>query len=416
MSETLNQYCERALDASRNEGLHRTLRLVESPQKPVIRFNGRDYDNFSSNDYLGLANHPGLKRHVTQAIETHGIGAGASPLISGYQRPMMQLQRALADLKGTESALVFNSGYATAIGVIPALFGPKDILVIDKLSHASLIDGARKSGAKLRIFRHNDTQDLEKKLQWSVSQLKSDQTKEKGHIGIIGESVYSMDGDHAPLKRMVELKNSYGAWLMIDEAHSTGLYGDQGRGLIQREELSDQIEIQMGTLGKALGCSGGFIAGSDQLVDFLINKARSFIFSTALPPMVSAAAVASIQYLKSEEGDTLREKLFHNIRTFHDAIPVEWKNEEGSDGPGLHLHQELTTPILPWWVGDAEKAVQLSQELLTQGYFVPAIRYPTVPPSTSRLRITISASHTKAAINKLAIKLVQCHERLIHRT
>jgi 8-amino-7-oxononanoate synthase len=416
MPETLDQFCRRSLDVVKAEGLKRHLRLIESPQSSIIRINGREYQNFSSNDYLGLANHPEIKIQAAQAMETFGTGAGASPLISGFQPPLSELQKALADLKGAESSLVFNSGYSTAIGTIPALFGPNDILILDKLCHASLIDGVRKSGAKLRIFRHNDTDDLEKKLKWATSQLKASSAKESSHIGIIVESVYSMDGDRAPLKRIVELKQSHGAWIMVDEAHATGLFGEQGKGLIQQEGLSEDVEVQMGTLGKALGCSGGFITGSKWLINFLINKARSFIFSTALSPMVSAAALASVQMIKSKEGDSLRKTLFDHIRTFHEAVGDRWKNSVDSTDPGLHQSAQLTTPILPWWVGEAEKAVQLSQALMDRGLFVPAIRYPTVPPNTSRLRITLSASHSKSAIETLAKQLVQCHEQLNLRT
>lgn len=412
MSETLNQFCHRSLDSVKAEGLNRHLRVVESPQSSVIRINGREYQNFSSNDYLGLANHPQIKKQAIKTMETYGIGAGASPLISGFQKPQQALQYALADMKSVESALVFNSGYSTAAGAIPALFGPKDILIIDKLCHASLIDGARKSGAKLRVFRHNDTNDLEKKLKWATSQPKKHPAEEAAHICIIAESVYSMDGDRAPLKRLVELKRSYQAWLMIDEAHSTGLFGAQGRGLIQEEGLSEHVEIQMGTLGKALGCSGGFIAGSKVLIDFLINKARSFIFSTAPSPMVSAAALTSVQIARSEEGDRLRKTLFDHIQTFHETISDHWKNSGTSSAPRLETSADMATPIFPWWVGEAEKAVQLSQALMDRGIFVPAIRYPTVPPNTSRLRITISAAHSKTAIHNLAKQLVQCHEQL----
>ena len=412
MSETLNQFCQRSLDTVQLEGLKRQLRLIESPQSSVVQIDGREYQNFSSNDYLGLANHPGIKEKVLQTMEAFGTGAGASPLISGFQTPQNELQMALADLKGAESALVFHSGYCTAVGTIPALFEPTDILIIDKLCHASLIDGARRSGAKLRVFRHNDTVDLEKKLKWAASQSTTPGTKDGNHIGIIAESVYSMDGDHAPLKQIAALKHAYGAWLMIDEAHSTGLFGKHGAGLIQEQGLSGQVDIQMGTLGKALGCSGGFIAGSKLLVDFLINKARSFIYSTAPSPMVSAAALACLHITTSEEGDHLRKNLFDRIQTFHEAVGEPWRNPIGGTASGLHQTAGLTSPILPWWVGDAEKAVRLSQALMDRGLFVPAIRYPTVPPNTSRLRITLSASHSSAAIENLVKQLVHCHEQL----
>jgi glycine C-acetyltransferase/8-amino-7-oxononanoate synthase len=287
--------------------------------------------------------------------------------------------------------------------------------VIDKLCHACLVDGARMSGAKIRVFRHNDMASLERLLQWSRQNMQSRSLAEQGKIGVLGESVYSMDGDVAPLKSMAALKERYGAWLMIDEAHATGVFGRKGEGLIHALGLSGRIEIQMGTLGKALGCSGGFVAGTRQLVDLLINKARSFIFSTAPSPSVSAASLAAVEIIQSEEGSLMREQLFRNIQCFWGGIPDAWKNRttEGGNLQGLKCALAPETPILSWHVGDAQTALTLSKELLACGFFVPAIRYPTVPRGTARLRITLSAAHTEAMIESLMIGLLACHEKLI---
>ncbi|HWY78683.1 MAG TPA: 8-amino-7-oxononanoate synthase, partial [Verrucomicrobiae bacterium] len=264
------------LDEIRRQGLYRELRRVDSPQSPRIVVNGRTLLNFSSNDYLGLADHSVLKEAAIKAVERFGSGSGASRLICGSLAPHHELETALAAFKGTESALTFSSGYVTAIGVICALTGKDDVLVLDKLVHASIVDAARLSGAKLRIFAHNDLNELEDILRWAGQRAVP---ARRPRAIILTESVFSMDGDLAPLKEIVALKQKYGAWLMVDEAHATGIFGPHRRGLADELSVSDQIEIQMGTLGKALGSSGGYICGPRVLVDYLINRARSFIFS-----------------------------------------------------------------------------------------------------------------------------------------
>ncbi|HEY4984471.1 MAG TPA: 8-amino-7-oxononanoate synthase, partial [Verrucomicrobiae bacterium] len=284
------------LAALREQGLHRELRRVDSPQGPRIEIGGRMLLNFSSNDYLGLANHPALKAAAIKAVEKFGAGAGASRLICGSLAPFHELEETLAAFKGTEAALSFSTGYAAAIGTITALLGKDDIIIVDKLVHACIVDAARLCGAKLRVFAHNDLNDLEEILKWADSRRQSWSSipRAAGLSGntlkrelqqprtlIVTESVFSMDGDHAPLREIVELKNKHGAWLMVDEAHATGLYGKNRRGLAEELGMSDRIEIQMGTLGKALGASGGYICGSRVLIDYLVNRARSFIFSTA---------------------------------------------------------------------------------------------------------------------------------------
>jgi 8-amino-7-oxononanoate synthase len=255
----------------------RELRRVDSPQVPRARVAGRELLNFSSNDYLGLANHPLLKEAAIKAVEQFGCGSGASRLICGSLAPHHELEEALAAFKGVEAALSFSSGYAAAVGTICALMGKDDVLALDKLVHASIIDAARLSGAKLRIFAHNDLNELEEILKWAGGRTAAPLPR-RPRVLIVTESVFSMDGDHAPLRETVQLKETYGAWLMVDEAHATGLFGRARRGLAEELQVSDRIEIQMGTLGKALGSSGGFIAGSRPLIELLVNRARTFIF------------------------------------------------------------------------------------------------------------------------------------------
>ncbi len=287
---------KRRLDAIRGQKLFRELRRVDSAQGPRIEIGGKSFLNFSSNDYLGLANDPVLKEAAIKAVKQFGAGSGASRLICGSLAPFHQLEEALADFKRTEAALTFSTGYATAIGTICALLGRDDIIILDKLVHASIVDAAKLSGAKLRIFSHNDLNDLEDKLKWAGKVSKAESGKRKAEILIVTESIFSMDGDAAPLREIVALKEKYGAWLMVDEAHATGIIGEDGRGLAEELGVSSQIEIQMGTLGKALGASGGYICGSRALIDYLVNRARSFIFSTAPVPAAAAAATAAIQF------------------------------------------------------------------------------------------------------------------------
>src|ERR1017187_7661151 len=299
---------QQRLDALRGQSLFRELRRIDLPQSPRIKIGGKTYLNFSSNDYLGLANDPVLKEAAIKAIEKFGAGARASRLICGSLARFHQLEEALADFKRTEAAMTFSTGYATAIGTIGALLGKDDVIILDKLVHASIVDAAKLSGAKLRVFAHNDLNDLEDKLKWAAADSRHSSLVTR-HILIVTESIFSMDGDAAPLREIVTLKEKYGAWLMADEAHATGIIGESGRGLADVLGVSQHIEIQMGTLGKALGASGGFICGSHALIDLLVNRARSFIFSTAPVPAAAAAAAAGIQIAQSSEGEKRRENL-----------------------------------------------------------------------------------------------------------
>ena len=372
----------RDLDEIRDAGLWRELREIESAQSARIKFGGREFINFSSNDYLGLAGHPALGQAAREAIEQFGVGSGASRLICGSLQPHHALEAALAKWQGTGAALVFSTGFVAAQGVLTSLLGRGDVVILDKKAHASMIDGAKLSGATLRVFRHNDLENLEKLLQWAADR--------GGRVLVASESVFSMDGDHAPLAGIVELKERYGAWLMLDEAHAVGLYGPLGQGLAAAGGLGERIEIRMGTLGKAVGAAGGFICGSRQLVDLLVNKARSFIFSTAPSPAVSAAARAGVELIQGAEGQSLRGQLWQRVDELRrGAALLGWKTPAEPSA------------ILPLIVGEEAKAVATMDHLREAGFFIPAIRYPTVPRNEARLRVTLTANHTAENIEQL---------------
>lgn len=351
--------------------------------------------NFSSNDYLGLANHPALKEAAVRAVERFGAGSGASRLVCGSLAPHHELDDALAVFKGTEAALSFSSGYAAAMGTVCALVGKGDIVILDKLIHACLIDAARLSGATVRVFKHNDLADLEEILVWAGAERQKPSATpapvgRPSQVLVITESVFSMDGDLAPLRNIVELKERHGAWLMVDEAHGTGLFGEHRRGVIEAMEVSGRVEIQMGTLGKSLGAAGGYIAGSRMLIDWLVNRARSFIFSTAPAPAAAAAAIAAIELVGSGEGEERRQALWGRVNRLKERVI----------GRGWLL-PAVQSAILPLMVGPESEAVRISRELYDQGILIPAIRYPTVARGKARLRLTATASHTWEEIERL---------------
>ncbi len=398
---SFDEELNRRLAALRQNNLHRELRRVDSPPGTRIQIGGRTLLNFSSNDYLGLAGDPSLKEAAIRAVEKYGAGSGASRLICGSLAPHHELEEVLADFKGAEAALSFSTGYATAIGTICALLGKDDVIVLDKLVHACIVDAARLSGAKIRVFAHNDLDDLEKILKWTRrGELCEPQTKsgtrvthpsEKRRTLIVTESVFSMDGDAAPLREIVALKEKYGAWLMVDEAHATGLYGKHRRGLVEESGVGGQIEVQMGTLGKATGASGGYICGSRPLIDFLVNRARSFIFSTAPVPAAAAAAAAGVRLIQSSRGETRRKLLWTRVD--------ELKSEIGN------RKSEIPSAIVPILIGDETRAVATSAALRERDIFVPAIRYPTVARGKARLRVTLTATHTPDDISQLVAAL-----------
>ena len=389
MNSFTNELNRRLADL-REQNLFRELRRVDSAQGSRIQIGGKFFLNFSSNDYLGLANHPTLKEAAIRAVEKFGAGAGASRLICGSLVPFHELEGTLAAFKKTESALTFSTGYAAAVGTITALVGKDDIIILDKLVHACIVDAAKLSGAKLRIFNHNDLNDLEDKLKWATTHARHSSLATR-HILIVTESIFSMDGDAAPLREIAGLKEKYGAWLMVDEAHATGIIGKNGRGLAEELGVGNQIEIQMGTLGKALGASGGYICGNRALIDFLVNRARSFIFSTAPIPAAAATAAAGIQIAQSAEGEKLRAQLLQRITEFRSALCAP--------------HSTISAAIIPLILGDENRALDAATKLREQNIFVPAIRYPTVARGAARLRVTLTAAHTAADVTELVAAL-----------
>ena len=410
-----DQELHRGLAALREQGLYRELRRVDSAQGPRIEMGGRFLLNFSSNDYLGLANAPALKEAAAQAVERYGAGAGASRLMCGSLAPYHELEETIAAFKATEAALSFSSGYATALGALGALLDRDAIVVLDKLVHACIVDAARQSGARMRVFTHNDLNDLEDILKWAAQ---APRLKGQRHVGgakprvlVVTESLFSMDGDQAPLTERVELKDRYGAWLMVDEAHATGLYGSHRRGLAEAMGVAHRIEVQMGTLGKALGAAGGYIAGSRVLIDYLINRARSFIFSTAPVPAAAGAAAAAIRLVQSSEGGKRRDQLWERLGQLSIkgvaacARPGETSPEVSRALPNTATvpaaEARPLSPIIPLLIGDETAAVNLAASLRGQGIFIPAVRYPTVARGAARLRLTLTAAHAPADLEQL---------------
>lgn len=381
------------LKALRAASLDRHLSEIGTAQGPQIEIAGRRFINFSSNDYLGLANDARLRKAATEAINEFGVGAGASRLISGTQSPHLRLERALAKWKGTAAALCFSSGYAAALGTIPALVSKSDVVLLDKLCHASLIDAAKLSGAILRVFPHNNLRKLESHLEWARREYAG------RRVLIVTESVFSMDGDRAPLRELIELKKRFDTVLMLDEAHAVGVIGPHGRGLAAAENLSDDVDVQMGTLSKALGTSGGYICGSHDLIDWLINRARSFIYSTAPPPAIAKAASAAIDFLSSSEGEQRRLLLWEKINLMRQLLLPSARKAINDQLSAINSNEG--SAIFPLLVGDEQAALGLAVALKDEGFLVPAIRYPTVAKGSARLRITVTAAHEENQIRSL---------------
>jgi 8-amino-7-oxononanoate synthase len=393
----LDTFAAAALDELRASGLLRELRSVAGPQGPRVVVDGREVVNFASNDYLGLANDPLLCKEAARAIERYGVGAGASRLVSGNLAPYAALEERLAAFKGKEAAVVFGSGYAANVGTICALAGKGDTLILDKLDHASIVDGARQSGATIRVYPHGDLNKLEKLLKSGSAGAARAVGQRAGRMPalpkrnrtlIITETVFSMDGDLAPLREIVELKERYGAWLMIDEAHATGLFGPQRRGVAGMLGVEERVDVTLGTLSKALGCVGGFVCGSRALADLLVNRARSLIYSTALPPAMVAAAGAAVEFVMSKAGATRCGELWQRVG-------------ELREGMAMQDARPIPSPIIPLLVGNEARAVECSRRLFERGFFAPAIRYPTVGRGAARLRLSVTAAHRSEEIRSL---------------
>ncbi|MEY5013012.1 MAG: hypothetical protein RLZ22_738 [Verrucomicrobiota bacterium] len=359
----------------RAQGLERELHPLESSAGIRVIRSGKSLWNFASNDYLGLASHPALAEAFTEGIKKFGTGSTASRLVCGTLAPHQQLEASLAEAKQSQAALTFSSGFACALGIIPAVVSKNDFVLLDKLCHACLIDAAKLSGATIRVFPHNDLAKL-KSLLTSIRAKSAD-----ARILVATESVFSMDGTACLLTPMVDLIEAFDAMLLLDEAHGFGVLGPSGMGLAEQENVAHRITFQMGTLSKAAGLSGAYVCASRDWVKLLINKARSFIYSTAPPPALAHAALASLHIIRSPEGATLRENLRENIRSLTD--------------------RDSSIPIIPRILGSNEATLSAARALAEKCFLVPAIRYPTVPRNTARLRISLSAAHPREAIESL---------------
>jgi len=378
---------EQELQSLKAKGLYRRLHEVETAQGPRIRMNGREMISLASNNYLGLASHPRLKEAVCEAANQYGAGSGASRLLSGTCVLHTRLEEEIVGFLGEEAALIFNSGYAANTGILSALCGKEDLILCDVLNHASIVDGCRLSRSDVKLYRHLDCDMLEDRLKRS----------NKYHYKrgwIVTESLFSMDGDLAPLPELAALAERYGAHLYLDEAHAIGVLGDKGRGSASLFGVEDRITLRMGTLSKALGSFGAFAAGDREIINLLINRARSLIYSTALPPPVLAASRAALELVRTDQGDRLRKRLFSNIRRL--ARGLKGIGFEGITGE---------TPILPLILGPVNKALAAAQALYEGGVFAPAIRPPTVPKGKSRLRFSVMAQDTAEDLDTAVLVL-----------
>ncbi len=377
------------LDSLDQRGLLRRLRTVTGDQGPFVEIDGQRVLLLCSNNYLGLATHPAVIEAARNATARFGAGSGGSRLISGSMSCHLQLEDELAAFKGTERALLFNSGYAANCGILQGLLGEGDLIFSDSLNHASIIDGCRLSKARTVIYPHSDFEALEALMMQELPHR-------RGRWLIVTDGVFSMDGDLAPLPVLVRLKNSYEALLMVDDAHGTGVLGNGGRGTGEYLGCMEGIDLHMGTLGKALGGAGAYLAGSTAAVELLINRARSFVFSTSLPPAVPAAASAALNIVTGSEGVVLRQKLVDNRKRFVASL------RQG----GLAV-AEHPSPIVPILTAEPAPTMAASNRLLAEGYFVQGIRPPTVPVGSCRLRATLMASHLPSDLDAAAKAIVR---------
>ena len=387
-----NSWIKENLNQIKQSNLHRELVEISSSMTPEIVINKKIYYQFASNNYLGLTTDAKITNSVISAIKKYGNGTGGSRLVTGTSNLHSKLESDIAKFKKTDDAIVFSSGYLASIGTISSIMNKDDIIFSDELNHACLIDGARLSRSKIVIYKHSNMEDLESKLK----KFKASNGKKM----IISDSVFSMDGDIAPLDSIVKLSKKYECISMIDEAHATGILGDTGSGASEMFGVQDKIDICMGTLSKAIGSVGGYIAGSSDLIDYLKNRARSFIFDTSLPAGALTASIGAIKLI--ERQPSIRDDLNNNIQYIQDFLASSSFN-----------YLKSVTPIVPIIIGDEEKALECSKFLLKNQIYVPAVRPPSVPKGQSRIRVTLMATHKKKHIDKI-IKVMENLEKIIN--
>jgi len=377
------QYLHDALEDLKSKHQYFHLKILEGEQKPVATFDGKEVINLSSNNYLGLTTHPKLRRAAIDATRKYGVGSGAVRTITGTMKIHMELEQQIARFKQSEACVVFQSGFAANAGTVSAILGKEDLIVSDELNHASIIDGARLSRATIKVFKHKDVADCERILKeienWPGKKL------------LITDGVFSMEGDIADLPALCDLAERFNCIMMVDDAHASGVLGSRGRGTIDHRGVHGRVDIQVGTLSKAIGSIGGYVCGSKDLIEFLYHRARPFLFSTSHPPSVTATCQAAFELLDSEAGEKLIKKLWSNTKFFKRQLKKLGFNTGKSE-----------TPITPIMVGDAAKAFEFSRELFSEGVLAMAIGFPTVPEGKARLRTIVTATHKRADLERAA--------------
>ncbi|PYY01311.1 MAG: 8-amino-7-oxononanoate synthase [Acidobacteria bacterium] len=389
-------YLTDQINQLKEKGTHFKLRVLEDEQEPVCTFDGKKVINLASNNYLGLTTHPKLREAALEATRKYGVGSGAVRTIAGTMRIHIELEEKIARFKNVEACVVFQSGFAANAGTFSAILGKEDFIISDELNHASIIDGARLSRAKILVFRHKDTAHAEEQLASVKDQ--------PGQKLLIIDGVFSMDGDIGPLPALCDLAEKYGAIMMVDDAHSSGVLGRNGRGTIDHFKVHGRVDIQVGTLSKAIGALGGYVCGTRELIDFLYHRARPFLFSTSHPPSVAATCIAAFEVLEQEP--QLMEKLWENTRYFKKELGNLGFNIGGRNTPASE------TPITPVIVGDGKLAMQFSRELFNEGVMATGIAFPTVAEGKARIRTIMTAKHTRAQLDQALATFNEVGKRL----
>jgi len=396
LARTQLGYLAAALDELRAKGTHFKLRILEDQQAPVCHYDGRQVINLASNNYLGLANHPRLIEAALKATRELGVGSGAVRTIAGTMRIHMDLEEKIARFKNVEACVVFQSGFAANAGTVSAILGKEDFILSDELNHASIIDGARLSRAKIKVFRHKDVAHCEQLLQ--------EVEREPGRKLVITDGVFSMDGDIGPVDKLATVAEKYGAIMMVDDAHASGVLGRNGRGSIDHFGMHGRVDVQVGTLSKAVGALGGYVCGSHDLIDYLYHRARPFLFSTSHPPSVAATCIAAFDILEQEPERI--ERLWSNTRYFQNELKLAGFNIGGINTPATE------TPITPIIVGEGRAAMEFSRALFDEGVMGTGIAFPTVPEGKARIRLILTSEHTKAQLDQALETLERVARRM----
>ncbi|MGO8719545.1 MAG: glycine C-acetyltransferase [Acidobacteriaceae bacterium] len=373
-----------ALDGLKQKGTYFHLRVLEDRQEPVCTYDGKRVINLASNNYLGLTAHPKLRDAAIEATRKYGVGSGAVRTIAGTMRIHMELEEKIARFKNVEACVVFQSGFTANAGTVSSILGKDDFIISDELNHASIIDGARLSRAKVKVFRHRDTAHAEELLQ--------EVQKEPGHKLLITDGVFSMDGDIGPVDKLCDLADKYGAIMMVDDAHASGVLGRNGRGSVDHFHCDGRVDVQVGTLSKAIGALGGYVCGSRDLIDYLYHRARPFLFSTSHPPSVAATCIAAFDILENEPERI--ERLWANTRYFKRELAAAGFNIGGVNTPASE------TPITPIILGEGRVAMEFSRKLFEAGVMATGIAFPTVPEGKARIRTIMTSEHTRTQMDQ----------------